>query len=469
MYEDKFQDAKKYFMQGVFYLENKEYQNALDFFERSLAIIPGRLSTLINYSATLIKLNKLDLAMQYCQQIIQLDKNAAENYLNIAEINLKNLDYIKAIENNTKAIALNNNYAEAYFNLAGVYRRIKNFEISLKNYEKAIEYKNDYFEALFNKSILLLENNYFDEGWKFYENRWKTDKFKNAYLKTFKPEINTLEKISNKKILIWSEQGVGDEILYFRLISDLLKICEVKNIILMTNKKLIELFKRSIPEINYIESTKDLENIFYDMHIPFASLGKLFRKDISNFKNNTNSYLKADKNKSANIKNLLNLNDKKYVCGLSWKSNNSEYGYSKSMNLKNLLPILNLKNIEFINLQYGDVTKELLEINSTDGIEIKNCDEIDNFEDIDGLASLIEVCDFVVTVSNTTAHLAGALGKDTFMMMSNGIGSLWYWLNQDTDKKNLWYPSVKIFTQSNPDEWSDVILAIKNKIEKIKQ
>jgi ADP-heptose:LPS heptosyltransferase len=94
---------------------------------------------------------------------------------------------------------------------------------------------------------------------------------------------------------------------------------------------------------------------------------------------------------------------------------------------------------------------------------MKIIDEIDNFNDIDGLASLIDACDFVVTTSNVTAHLAGGLGKETYLMVPFAHGRIWYWHEGDT--QSIWYPSINIHRQPSHDNWSMPINDIANILE----
>jgi ADP-heptose:LPS heptosyltransferase len=77
---------------------------------------------------------------------------------------------------------------------------------------------------------------------------------------------------------------------------------------------------------------------------------------------------------------------------------------------------------------------------------------------LDGLAALIAACDIVVTVSNTTAHLAAALGKPALVMLPNNDSLLWYW-HRDSHT-TPWYPSVRLFRRSDTGRWEDVIDAV---------
>ncbi|HVT55080.1 MAG TPA: hypothetical protein VHD34_03395, partial [Xanthobacteraceae bacterium] len=113
---------------------------------------------------------------------------------------------------------------------------------------------------------------------------------------------------------------------------------------------------------------------------------------------------------------------------------------------------------QFVDLQYGDTAGERTALREKHGISIQHLDEIDNTNDIDGLAALIEACDAVVTVSNTTAHLAGALGKPVWILVPQGHGRLWYWFRDRTDSP--WYPGARIVRQQPGQSWADLVTSI---------
>ena len=117
--------------------------------------------------------------------------------------------------------------------------------------------------------------------------------------------------------------------------------------------------------------------------------------------------------------------------------------------------MLKLKDITFVDLQYGDTRKERQSFYKKYGINLIKIKEIDNYDDIEGLAALIDACDFVVTVSNTTAHIAGAIGKQTYLMLPKGKGKLWYWSKEND--QSLWYKSIKIMEQKEIGQWNEVI------------
>ena len=160
-----------------------------------------------------------------------------------------------------------------------------------------------------------------------------------------------------------------------------------------------------------------------------------------------------NKDKSSSLKAQFPKGKK--VCGLSWLSKNDDLGEHKSLSLKKLEKLLKLKDITFVDLQYGDTRKERQSFYKKYGINLIKIKEIDNYDDIEGLAALIDACDFVVTVSNTPAHIAGAIGKKSYLMLPKGKGKLWYW-SKESDQ-SLWYKSIKIMEQKEIGQWNEVI------------
>ena len=123
----------------------------------------------------------------------------------------------------------------------------------------------------------------------------------------------------------------------------------------------------------------------------------------------------------------------------------------KNIPLRDLSKIFKGVDVTLLNLQYGDVDKEIEEFEKETGLEVLQCSTVDNREDLDGLAALIEVCDLVVSTSNVTIHLAGALAKDTWVMLPY-VANFW-WLLDRTD--SIWYPSLKLYRQKKFNDWEE--------------
>jgi len=145
------------------------------------------------------------------------------------------------------------------------------------------------------------------------------------------------------------------------------------------------------------------------------------------------------------IREKLISEESKLTCGLAWKSGNSSFGAKKSLQLEQLSPLLLRDEFRFVNLQYGAVKEDLSEVRKKLGVEVQEIAGLNCYDDIEGLLALVDLCDLVVTTSNVTAHLAGANGKKTAVLVPSGVGRIWYW--RSIGENSLWYPSVTLFEQ----------------------
>ena len=185
---------------------------------------------------------------------------------------------------------------------------------------------------------------------------------------------------------------------------------------------------------------KKIDNIIYA-----GSLGRYYRKNIKDFKNN--SFLKVDKKNFEDMQKKLSIYKKKYKIGLSWKSFNNKFATDKSLNLKDFNKIFNLTNCDIFNLQYGDVKDEINSFNKNAKNKLLDIEGLDLFNDFEGIASLLKSLDVFVTISNSTAHLAGALGVKTILIKPENFAVFHYW-NQKTDN-TPWYNSVSLIDKKN--------------------
>ena len=133
---------------------------------------------------------------------------------------------------------------------------------------------------------------------------------------------------------------------------------------------------------------------------------------------------------------------KKFKIGISWKSINNKYAEQKSLSLDEILNLLILPDIDFFNLQYGDTNKEVEDLNIKHKVKLINLHNIDFFNDFIKVGSLLKNLDLFITVSNSTAHLAGALGVKTILIKPFNQATFFYW-NQKTNK-TPWYSSIDL-------------------------
>ena len=311
-------------------------------------------------------------------------------------------------------------------------------------------------DALYNLSLCYLFTKNYEKGWGFHESRYNLQSFvllKKMQNNFQKPRWD--ENKQEKSILIYGEQGIGEQILY----SQFVKIIRDKfeNITIAVNKKLIPFFNKIFEKENIIDyrAISNYEN--YDCHLPMGSLGLFFQKFI-----NQNSF-KEKINYSSEFKKIPKKN-KKFRCGISWRSTNKIFGNKKSIELEELKEFFLSNNIEFINLQYTDEDFKIKNLERKMNRNIFLEHDVDCFDDIDGVASLIKSCDIVITVSNSNAHISGKLGVKTFLLLPFNDGKLWYWgMNTDTDI--IWYPSIEPIRMNKENDWNSCISKLNEKLE----
>jgi hypothetical protein len=257
-----------------------------------------------------------------------------------------------------------------------------------------------------------------------------------------------------QRVLLWGEQGVGDEIMFGSLIPDLYS--SSSKLIVLTDKRLIPLFRRSFPDdIDFRPKNEVVSETEYDSQIPMGSVPLYFRKSIDSFKNSAQGWLSANSVKAKTLRSQLLSDDSETLIGISWHSTASmkSRAENKAIPLNKIAPFLHSSKVKLVSLQYGDVDDEIKKLLIDFGIKVIQVPEVDNMNDIDGLAALISACDEVVSIDNVTAHLAGSLGKQSKILLTYSCN--WFWGHGQ--QNSYWYNSVHLYRQTKIGDWEHVI------------
>jgi len=429
----------------------KNYNEAIRDCNIVLEIKPSSAEAHINRAAAFNGIGRYEEAVRDCEAAIELDPLLIEAHINLAGALNEIGKYNQAIQSCETAIKINRSNPSIYINKGKIFADLGDEISALQNYEFAISLDHNTFDAYFNAAEIYLFKKNFLKGWDYYEKRNQSKLLRSNFHETNKkPELIDFE-IENKDILIFGEQGLGDQIIFLSLLSEI-KIKD-NSYTVMVDERLIKIYQRSFPEAKFLSKKTPLDEIKYDFYVMSGSLPRFFRKKIEDFSVNKKQYLISDRQKRDELREIIK-EDRK-ICGIAWSSKNNKIGKSKTIKLSTYEKIFNLKNISFVNLQYGDVDQEIKDAEENYNIKIHNLKNIDNTNDIDSLLSLIDACDFVITTSNVTAHLAGSIGKKTYLLLPLRIGRIWYW--HDGDLNNIWYPSVKQFPQGSSGSWEEPI------------
>ena len=419
-----------------------------------------------NLGKTLLELQDIDNGIKVLQQGIKINpnfenahNNLANAYNKIGRYNEAIEIYKKLLEQNPKHKDINSNIALSYFNNKNFKEAEKYFGITKNLNPDDKNFRKNFAHFLFYKQE-------YEQAWHYWEDRLNKDEYyiNNEWKNKIREWVYTGPTINKgEKLLIIKEQGIGDEILFGTIYPNLLN--EFPDCIIETDPRLISLFKRSYDaDKNFVPflSISNNENNFskFDKIIFAGSLGKFYRKKKSDFLDKNK--LNPDKQNLQFVNSLLKKIKGKKI-GFSWKSKREFYGEGKSINLIDCKELFDFQNTTFINLQYGNIESDLIDAKNNFNQKIITLKEIDLMNDFEKISALLCNLDLFITVSNSTAHLAGALNVPTILIKPKTFAIFHYW-NQP-DHLTPWYPSIKLLEQ--PENIVDLINELKNLITKL--
>ncbi len=387
------------------------YDEALSYYEKILQNDPFNYEIWLNQGEAQRQSNKLLPALESFQHALKIKYNMPEAWSNQG-ITLHELGrYEEALESYKKAIQYRPDYPEAWSNQGITLHELGRYEEALESYKKAIQYRPDYPEAWWNKSMINLTVGNFSDGWKEYEWRLKVKALSgsNGY-KISHLDFDKLDDIKDQSILLYSEQGYGDTIQFSRYAKKLAEFN--KQITIAVQKPLIELMK-NIDGIAKVIDVQEKYKKNYDLQYPLPSLPNIFKNEYDVIPY-PSKFLISDEAKVHAWEKRLRPKQKKRV-GIAWSSFSSfKMDKKRSLSLVKFLEALPVGEYEYICLQK--------EIKKEDERVLKAHSEIkfygDHLHDFSDTAALIDCCDLVISTCTSIPHLSGALGKETWLMLS---------------------------------------------------
>jgi len=452
-YNPGYSDA--YFNQAVVLSKLNRFKESLESYNKAIEHNRHHPEAYSNRGNVLKELQLFDEALASYDRAIELNDGYAEAFFNRGVILFELKYFEESLANYNKAIELNRDYAEAHLNRGNVLQEVNKFGEALICYDKAIELNNNYAEAYLNKSLLLLLLQDFEKGWELYEWRWKKLELTSSYRNFSQPLWLGDDSLAKKTILLHAEQGLGDTLQFCRY-SSLVKKLGAR-VLLEVPKSLKELLKDLEGVDELIEAGKQLPT--FDYHCPLLSLPLAFKTKLDTIPF-SKAYLKADQNKIKYWqKRIGNLDGLKV--GLVWNGGfRPDQPELWTLNARRNIPLNTLTqtfrfiNVNFFSLQKGDPAESEIRGHEIEywpsGNFFNFADDLVDFSDT---AALISNMDLVIAVDTSTAHLAAALGKSTWIL--NRFDTCWRWLRDRNDSP--WYESVKLYRQGEDRHWAPVL------------
>jgi hypothetical protein len=255
-------------------------------------------------------------------------------------------------------------------------------------------------------------------------------------------------------VFVWGEQGLGDEILCAGTFAAAGARCD--GLVIEAEPRLVSLFARSFPAARVVARSLAPPPAECGAQIPAGSLMGTLGWTPQTAR--PRPYLRADPTAVAAAAARHRRADRSLI-GLSWASGAARFGAAKSLPVAQLCALVTGIDAVFLDLQYGDTAPTRHAVAAATGVEIRHDDGIDLRDDIDGLAALTAACDAVVTVSNVTAHVAGALGVATHVLLPEGQARFWYWF--DVDGASPFYPAARLHRQAG-GHWDLAVAAVRD-------
>lgn len=468
-------------------ISSQKYEEAWVKIKKQLSKKP-RDTYFLNEAARLFKREgKRADSRAYYEKALSIDPNDAAAWNSLGILNYEDKDFAEAEKCYRNALKSVKNYAACHNNLGVLLTQMDRYDDAIHHYQMAVTYQPDHLEARYglaaaqakvdqldaaveNMEYLLkhspndlraqtslgmikLQQANFAEGWSLYRGRYAKS---NPHAFTVKPEINRPywegENLSNKKILVYTEQGFGDEIQFSRYIPRLKTEKGAAAVYFVCRPETATLFKllpgidgvivkneaADYPEFDTWSMLLDLPRYFCVGDSPFAELPPYFCSSI----NAPGKWQPVTENK--------------FSVGVVWKGNpkHKNDSYRSLENLSQLAPLWSVAGIKWFSLQKGHGEEEAKNASLEQPITAMG----HLFRDYTDTAAVISQLDLIITVDTSVAHLAGALNKACWVLIPS-TGTDWRWTNRAPT--NPWYPSMALYYAQRDGGWDDALQAIK--------
>lgn len=445
--------------------ERRQYDQAREYFETTLRWRPDYDAAYNGLGKVAEDCGRYKDAAAYYRKAIETNPHFAMAYNNLAYVTLRGeLDDEAASTYVHKALELNPDLSDAYRTQGQILQFQGRCHEAVAACNEALRLGQDEPNTRMLLALAQLMLGDFEAGWRNHEAR------KHVYpiFRTRKlpyPEWDG-SALAGRRILIYHEQGIGDEIMFASCMPDLL--AQKGECVIECSAKLERLFRRSFPGATVIVADQTSSDVSYlaalpacDWQVAAGSLPGFFRRSWRDFPQHR-GYLIADTGRVDYWKKRLRELGPGRKLGVCWRGGAYHTNQARrSLDLDQLLPLLRVPGMEFVSLQYTDCGDEIAGFTRRHGIALHHWQEA--IDDYDETAALVSALDQVVSVQTAVIHLAGALGKPAWVLVP--ATAEWRYLAEG--ERMPWYPSVRLFRQLRGQSWEPVINLVAGELTRI--
>ena len=367
----------------------------------------------------------------------------------------KNGDLISAEKNYKEILSMTTVLPEVYYNLALVYARMFRFHEAIDNMKIYLKSEPDDIEGRYFLSTYYFMLRDFDKGLELFESRVSKTHAIMTEAKTYGNLYSDIpfwsgEDLTDKVIFVYYEAGLGDTLMYFRYLKELSKVC--KKVYFKPQISLLSLFAENRGDVKIIMHVKESISKECDYQCPIMSIPYLLGLNNKNIFVHTDKFLHASKKKKEYYKQKYFNNDLLKIC-VKWQGN-TLIGGERAITAKSFEKIFTLANTQIYSVQVNEGQEQLNELSCKHNI----IDLGSTFKDFSDTAGAIANADIVICNDTSVAHLAGAMGVKTYVILPENYDWRWH----DDISKCYWYNSIKLYQKQTT--WEDVVDKIYNDI-----
>jgi len=429
-----------------------------------IKIDPYSEETILNLAEVERRLGRLDSALGLLELCINYHPNSFKPWVSMGAIYIHNKEYQKCTNASLEALKIDPANEDAYQNLGTSFFHLAMLNEARHAFETALllnpgikEAKSSLSSVLFkqgltedalkisedliydskttdrvpiqqlkwNAAFPLLRLGKLKKGWSYYEEGLNPNVMGSLVrrpLRSFDVPRWAPDFPRGQRVLIWREQGIGDEIIFLTCLRNFINLGFIP--VVECDKRLVNILLRSFPEIVAREAMHRIEYPFdslykdFDSHIPMGSLMYYFRQSIESFPTQY-EYLIPDRLKVEKWRGRLEVlgSEKKFI-GISWKGGLSDpLRNSKYSNLLQWDRLLNFQDCIFVNLQYGDCADEITQVQDALGVKIITWNDLDLKNDLEDIFGLLKNLDRVITISSSIWTFSASIGTPTSLLL----------------------------------------------------
>jgi Flp pilus assembly protein TadD len=367
------------------------------------------------------------------------------NRLGLARLDAKSADAAEAAYR--RALVLQPGHRHAWSNLGILHKLADELRLTIRRFGQARMIDPGNREAVLNLGRNLLLTGAMAEGWARLEEPWRAAGLQPRDGAFTLPVWDGLP-LNGGRLLLWSEEKIGEEIMFSTLLDDVAR--RAGPVTLLCDPRIAGLLGPALPGIavkGWASGTPPPVRIDdFAACYPLEFVGRFVRDSISDFPSPKPLLRCPPIARSGRARPRV---------GLHWRSVNPFVGDWKSVPLADWGPVLSVPGVDFVSLQYGDVADEVAAAQQALGAAPAIPEGIDQISDMAGFTEFVAGLDLVICVSSTTAHVAGSLGIETWILLPKGPGLSWFWFEDRADSP--WYPNCRLYRQAEVGQWRAVL------------